>query len=462
MTTQALPTATARPLLREVRALIPLALPLIFGQLFGIGTDVIISVFAGHMGADVLAAVAIGSSLWIVVFMAVVGLMMALQPAVSALDGARRGHETGHLLAQGLMLGLGAGIVGGLLLAFGGTAFAASADHLPPAILSGVGGFLHGAAWSMPALGLLAACRGLSEGLSMTRPTMACGALGLLALGPTAYGLMYGVVIPGRGAVGGLGAEGAGLSIAAIFWLEALAYLGWIRWSGRYPAAAWTPAAWRPDGAVLVRLIRVGTPIAVTIVLEVCMFSVATLMAGRFGAVAVAGHQIALMTSAVTFMVPLGLSLAVTVRVGRAKGQGDALAMRRAGLAGFAVMLVTESVSASLMFFAAGPIAGLFTHVPAVRALAAGLLMLAAPFQFADGGQVVAMGSLRGMQDTRVPMLLAMLAYWVLGVPLGAWLAFGWGLGVRGIWIGLMAGLVVAAVLLTMRFLRATAARLRP
>jgi MATE family multidrug resistance protein len=388
--------------------------------------------------------------------------MMSLQPAVAALDGAQKGHETGHLLAQGLMLGLGAGTLGGLLLAFGGTGFAAAADHLPPAVLGGVRGFLHGAAWSVPALGLLAACRGLSEGLSMTRPTMACGALGLLALGPTAYGLMYGVAVPGLGQLGGFGASGAGFSIAVIIWLQALAYLGWIRWSGRYPRGVWSLAAWRPDGRVLARLVRVGAPIAVTIVLEVCMFSVATLMAGRFGAVAVAGHQIALMTSAVTFMVPLGLSLAVTVRVGRAMGQGDRAAMRRAGLAGLTVMLATQSLGGSLMFFAAVPIAGLFTHVPAVLGLGAALLMLAAPFQFADGTQVVAMGALRGLQDTRVPMLLAMLAYWLIGVPLGAWLAFDRGLGVRGIWIGLMCGLVVAAVLLTTRFLRATARPVRP
>ena len=459
MTTEVLPARSGHPFLREVQALVPLALPLVLGQLFGIGTDVIISVFAGHLGADVLAAVALGSSVWIVVFMAVVGLMMSLQPAVSALDGAGRRQEAGHLLPQGLMLGLGAGMLGGLLLAVGGEAFA-RATHLPPAVLPGVAGFLHAAAWSMPALGLLAACRGLSEGLSMTRPTMLCGALGLAALVPIAYVLMDGSSL--AGVPHGLGAQGAGLTIALVFWLQAVAYLAWVRFSGRYPAAAWQRSAWAPDWRVLCRLLRVGAPIAVTIVLEVCMFSVATLMAGRFGAVAVAGHQIALMATAVSFMVPLGLSMAVTVRVGRAVGQGDPAAIRHAGLAGFAVMGVCQCISCSLMLFAASSIAGLFTHVPAVIALGSTLLTLAAIFQFADGTQVVAMGSLRGLQDTRVPMLLAMLAYWLLGVPLGGWLAFSCGLGVPGIWMGLMAGLTAAAVLLTTRFLRATALPLTP
>ncbi|MBW4023687.1 MAG: MATE family efflux transporter [Proteobacteria bacterium] len=456
MTTQASAFANPRPVLREVQALVPLALPLILGQLFGIGTDVIISIVAGHIGADVMAAVALGSSLWIVVFMAVVGLMMSLQPAVSTLDGAGRGHEAGHLLAQGLMLGLLAGTLAGLLLALAGPAFARETG-MPRAILSGVDAFLHGAAWSLPALGVLAACRGVSEGLSMTRPTMICGGLGLIALGPSAYGLMHGIVLPAMGPMGGFGAEGAGFAIAVIFWLQAVAYLGWIRMSGRYPADAWRGRAWAPDLRVLARLVRVGAPIAVTIVLEVCMFSVATLMAGRFGAVAVAGHQVALMTSAVFFMVPLGLSLAVTVRVGRAVGQRDPVAVRRAGLAGFTVMLVAQGISAVAMFSASGTIAGLFTQVPPVVTLASTLLTIAAFFQFADGTQCVAMAALRGLQDTRVPMLLAMLSYWLLGVPLGAWLAFDRGFGVPGIWIGLMAGLTVAAILLTTRFLCRTA-----
>jgi MATE family multidrug resistance protein len=291
---------------------------------------------------------------------------------------------------------------------------------------------------------------------------MICGALGLAALVPSASVLMDGAGIPLLGSWPAGGAEGAGFTNAVVFWLQALAYLGWVRFSGRYPSTAWRRGAWVPDWRVLGRLLRVGAPIAVTIMLEVCMFSVATLMAGRFGAVAVAGHQIALMTSAVFFMVPLGLSLGVTVRVGHAVGQGNRAGIRRAGLAGFAVMAACQCVSCALMLTEARSIAGLFTDVPAVIGLGSTLLMLAAVFQFADGTQTVAMASLRGLQDTRVPMLLAMLAYWLLGVPLGAWLAFGRGLGVPGIWMGLMAGLTVAAVLLTTRFLRATALSVRP
>jgi MATE family multidrug resistance protein len=458
MTADVLRASKARPFAREVATLVLLALPLILGQLFGIGTDVILSIFGGHMGADVMASVALGSSLWIVVFMAVVGMMMSVQPAISILHGAGREDEAGHVFAQALILGLSIGILGGLGLAFIGP-LTASAMNLPPVVLPGVAAFLHGAAFSIPGLGLLVGCRGLSEGLSMTRPTMMVGGLGLLCLIPVAWILMEGATLPGLGMCGGWGPFGAGLAIAFVLMMEALCYLLWISLSGRYPMVAWNRRAFRFDWPVILRLVRVGAPIAVAIVMEVCMFSVATLMIGRFGAVAVAGHQVALMTSAVFFMVPLGLALGVTVRVGRAVGAKDAAGTRRAGLAGFVVMLCTQSLSGLCMLFLPHEIAGVFTDVPAVAALGASLLTLAAFFQFADGTQVVAMAALRGLEDTRVPMLLAMLAYWLFGIPLGAVLAFLAHLGVRGVWFGLMGGLTLAALM--SRFFWATAGGLR-
>ncbi|MCB8878981.1 MATE family efflux transporter [Acidisoma cellulosilytica] len=457
MTTDILRAPKARPFAREVGTLVLLALPLILGQLFGIGTDVILSMVGGHMGATVMASVALGSSLWIVVFMAVIGLMMSSQPAISRLHGAGREHEAGHVFAQALLLGLGFGTLGGIVLAVAGPLFA-TLMHLPPAVLPGISAFLHGAAFSVPALGIVAACRGLSEGLSMTRPTMLVGGAGLAFLVPAAWLLMEGAHLPGLGFVGGYGPMGAGIAISFVLAMEALFYLLWVGLSGRYPMVEWTAEAFRIDPAVISRLIRVGAPIAVAIVMEVCMFSVATLMVGQFGAVAVAGHQVALMTSAVFFMVPLGLSLAVTVRVGRAVGARDKPAILRAGLAGFIVMLCTQTCSGLCMELLPHAITGAFTDIPAVAALGASLLVLAGFFQFADGTQAVAMAALRGLEDTRVPMLLAVLAYWLCGIPLGAAFAFGLHMGVRGVWFGLMSGLTLAALMLTLRFFWKTGA----
>ncbi|HZZ58109.1 MAG TPA: MATE family efflux transporter [Opitutaceae bacterium] len=460
MTAGVMRATKARPFAQEVATLFLLALPLILGQLFGMGTDVILSIIGGHMGADVMASVALGSSLWIVVFMAVLGMMMSVQPAISILHGAGREHEAGHVFAQALILGLAIGILGGLLLAFAGPLVATQMD-LPRAVRPGVTAFLRGAAFSIPGLGLLACCRGLSEGLSMTRPTMAVGGFGLVCLVPVAWVLMEGVTLPWFGRVGGFGPLGAGLAIAFVLLAEAGFYLLWIRASGRYPMVEWSAPAFRLDTVAIGHLMRVGAPIAVAVVMEVCMFSVATLMVGHFGAVAVAGHQVALMTSAVFFMVPLGLSLAVTVRVGRAVGARDKAGIRRAGCAGFAVMFCTQSVSACCMLLVPREIAGVFTDVPAVATLGASLLTLAGLFQFADGTQVIAMAALRGLQDTRVPMVLAMLSYWLVGIPLGAVFAFFAHLGVRGVWFGLMGGLTLAALMLTTRFFLASAAGLK-
>ncbi len=175
-------------------------------------------------------------------------------------------------------------------------------------------------------------------------------------------------------------------------------------------------------------------------------------MISRLGTVAIDGHQIAINVASVTFMLPLGLALAVTVRVGNAAGRGDAEAVRWAGFTGVALTFLTQSVSASLMLSIPHAIAHIYSGDPRVIALAAQLLVLAGIFQFSDGIQVVSNGALRGLKDTRVPMFITVFAYWVVGMPTGAWLAFRAGHGVRGMWMGLIAGLTAAAILLLARW----------
>jgi MATE family multidrug resistance protein len=449
------PPASRATLLREIGILLPLAIPLILGQLFSFGTDVVSTLLAGHLGASVLAAVSVGTSLWIVIFVVVVGLMMSVQPTVAQLDGAGQRAATAGVFRQGVILGLSIGLLCMVIVATAGRSLAAGVG-VPPNLLSMASGFLLASTLSFPALGLLSACRGFSEGLSRTRPTMVCGAIGLLMLGPIGYALMYGI----PGVLPGLGATGDGLALSAVLWAEALAYLAWIRLSGRYGGVDWDSGGWRPDFAILLRLLRIGLPISVTLLLEVTMFSAATLVVAHFGAVAVAAHQIAMTMSALFFMVPLGLSLGVTVRVARFIGQGDPESARRAGTAGFVLMLATQTVSFVVLLCFAHSIAGVFTEDLRVAALASLLLGFAAVFQFSDGTQVVANGALRGLPDTRMPMLLVLLSYWAVGMPTAIWLAFSWRLGPAGIWIGLTAGLSVAALLLTGRFFRATRPRL--
>jgi MATE family multidrug resistance protein len=182
------------------------------------------------------------------------------------------------------------------------------------------------------------------------------------------------------------------------------------------------------------------------------LFVAVALVIGTLGTDVVAGHQVAINVSSVAFMVPLGLAMATTVRVGHAVGRGDGQGVRDAGIVGIGLTLCAQAVSSGLMLGLPHQIAGLYTDDAGVIALAAQLLVLAGVFQLSDGIQVAANGALRGLKDTRVPMFITLFAYWGMGMPIGWWLAFPQGMGARGMWIGLIAGLTVAAVLLSRRF----------
>jgi MATE family multidrug resistance protein len=167
-----------------------------------------------------------------------------------------------------------------------------------------------------------------------------------------------------------------------------------------------------------------------------------------------AAHQIAINVSALCFMVPMGLAEATTVRIGHALGRSDPHGLRRAALAGYTIVLATQAMSALLLLAGNEFVVGFYTADATVAALAASLLLYAAAFQFPDGVQVLSAGALRGLKDTRVPMVLAALAYWGIGMPVGAGLGLGLGWGPRGMWVGLIFGLTMAAVLLCSRFWR--------
>jgi MATE family multidrug resistance protein len=207
---------------------------------------------------------------------------------------------------------------------------------------------------------------------------------------------------------------------------------------------------------VLGELLRLGVPMGVSLLMEAGLFIVGALLVGTLGARVIASHQIAINVASVAFMLPLGITMATTVRVGRAVGRGDADGARHAGFAGMLAALGTQTLSCAAMTLLPRRIAGWYTDDAAVAELAAQLLLLAAVFQFSDGIQATANGALRGLKDTAVPMLITSFAYWGVGMPVGWSLTFPAGLGVAGMWVGFIAGLSTAAVLLLLRFRRLT------
>ncbi|SFR92411.1 multidrug resistance protein, MATE family [Dyella sp. OK004] len=434
----------------EIGATVRLALPLIAAQLAAVGTNVVDAVLAGHYSAHVLGAVAVGASIWALAIVSGIGMMMAVPPSVSQLDGAGRRHEVGAVFRQALWLAVGMGV-----LLWAGVRHAAPLIDLigvAPGLRADVVEFLHAISWGAPALTTYFALRGLSEGLSMTRPSMYFSLGGLAVLAPLGYVLMF-----GKFGLEPQGARGCGIATALVLWMEMLGFAFYVSRHPNYRGLNLGERFDLPSPHRIRELMSVGLPMAVTLLAEGGLFVAVALALGTLGEDVVASHQVALNIASFFFMIPLGLAMAITVRVGNAVGRGDAAGVRYAGFCGIGLTLVTQLVSAGLMLSLPHVIASLYTRDATVIALATQLIVLAGIFQFSDGIQVASNGALRGLKDTRAPMAMTLFAYWVIGMPVGWWLAFRHGLGARGMWMGLVAGLSVAAVLLFTRFWRSSA-----
>lgn len=423
-----------------------LAAPLVVGQLCIMGQNAADVLLAGHVSAHVLGAVGVGTSLWWLVQMAMAGVLLSVSPAVSQLDGAGRRAEIGPVFVQSLWLAGGIGLVGMAVVALGGPALV-TAMGVDADLRDDISLFLRVISLAAPAMVLFVACRGLSEGLSLPRPSMLMGLAGLVLLVPLGWLLMYGPF--GLPPLGVLGSAIAGVIVA---YAQAIGFV-LILWRGRrYQNLGWR-FAWRlPRTAPLRPLLGTGLPIAASLILESGLFTTAALVIARFGPAAAGGHQVAMSVAALWFMIPLGIAFASTVRVGRAAGRFDTAGARRAGMVALAMVVASQCVSSALLLSIPHAIASLYTQDPEVRARATMLLRFAAIFQLADGIQVAALASLRGLKDTRWPMLLTGVAYWIVGMPVGVLCAYQLGMGPPGMWIGLIAGLATAAAALLTRF----------
>ncbi len=444
----------ARTWRRELAETFALAWPLVLTQLAQTAiysTDVIM---IGRLGATELAASALAVNLYSVLLFTGMGLVTAAAPLISAELGARRHsvREVRRTVRMALWAAFLYTIPASVLL--WNTEAILLALGQDPGLSRQSGEFMRALQWALfPAL-VIVVLRNFVAALG--RPILP---LIVTLVGIAANILGNWVLIYGHFGMPALGLVGSGYASTITFTVMAATLAGVIFVHRSFRRTYVFGRLLKPDWARLREIVRIGTPIAFTLAFEVTVFSAAVYLMGLIDQTSVAAHAIALQIAAVTFMVPLGISQATTIRVGMAYGARDADWVGRAGSVSLAMALAFMTLAALTIWAIPRELASLFldasnpVNAP-VLDLAVKFLFIAAIFQLADGAQVVGAAMLRGLQDTRVPMLFAAFGYWVVGLGGGALLAFGAGLEGVGVWIGLAAGLGMVAVLMLWRWSR--------
>ena len=436
----------------EASATTRLALPIVATQLAQVSIMTVDVLFLGRLGPEALAAGALG---WNLVFMVTIfgfGICMAAAPMMAQAIGRRRGQlrDVRRSMRQAFWASGLVALLGVALLSR--SAWALSFLGQDPAIVAVAADYVDALAWGLlPALWFMV-LRQFAGALQRPRAALVAQlvALAINVLGNWA-------LIFGNLGMPALGVVGSGIATTIANWISFLGLLGFVLVDRRMRRYSLLGRFWRADWPRLLELFRLGLPVAGVLLLEVALFSAAVYAIGAISTEQLAAHQIAIQCAAVTFMVPFGLAQAATVRVGLAAGAGDREGVRRAGWTPFFLGLAFMSATAVVLWAWGRPIAGLFLDlsVPAnaaVALVAVEFLAVAAVFQVFDGSQTIAMGALRGLKDTRVPMAFAALGYWVLGFTTGCIAAFPLGMGGLGVWIGLALGLGAVAILATARF----------
>lgn len=438
-------TRTTR-FLDESRQLLRLAGPIVLSQLGFVLMGLLDTVMAGRAGAVEQAVVGLGVAVWIPVFISLMGVVQALSPIVAHHFGAGDHQAIVHDTQQAVWLAALLGLLPLALLPL--------ADDLLH--LSGVDAelaaktvlFLQGIVLGLPAALMFRALSFYSASINHTRPLIGLAAVGLLA-----NALLNWLLIYGHWGLPALGGAGCGWASGIGMWLSLLLMGAYTARSHHYrDVRLYHDWGW-PEWGTFKRLLKLGLPIGAAHLAEVSAFAGVALMIGSLGAVPIAAHQVGLNFASLVFMLPMGLSTALSIRVGQSLGAQDPRAARFIAACGLVLALLIALALVPLLIGLREEIVTLYSPDAAVQAVAATLLLFAAAWQLADATQVIAIGALRGYKVTMLPMWLMIVAFWAIGIPLGAWLGHrGWAaydvapLGVYGFWIGLVTALFAAAV----------------
>lgn len=441
------------PWRQELKALIILMAPILVTQLAQAGYGFIDTVMAGQVSPLDLAAVAVGASVWLPLFLLISGIVMATTPLVAAAYGAGRFQEIPRITHQALWLGLMIGLMGMLVLQ--NISFIFPLLHVPNNLQEKTELYLLGVSLGMPAVAIFCVLRFYSEALGHTKPVMIISLLGILLNIPANF-----VFIHGLWGLPKMGGAGCGWATAIVMTSMMFVLLAYVLLSPSFARTRILQSDMAPLGSLMWRILKLGVPIGVAIFFEVSVFSCVAVLVSPFGERVVAAHQVSLSVTSMLFMVPLSLAISMTIRTGQAYGRHDLTGIKLTRKTGLITTTTIASCSALMIILCRESITGLYTNDASVRALASDLLLFAAGYQIFDALQVGAAGCLRGVQNTRSPMIMTLIAYWMVALPVGYSLGMfpiwhGQPLQAYGFWFGLVTGLGVACALLNWRLAKA-------
>ncbi len=431
----------------ELRALILLAVPVVLSELGWMAQGVVDTIMVGALGPAAIGAVAVGNAVFYTPSLFGIGVLLGLDTLVSQAYGRKDYDECHRWLAQGVYLA--SFIAPVIMLALWIASYSYARVGIAPEVAAPAGAYLRVLNWSTLPLLLYGASRRYLQGVGQVRVITVTFIIANLLNWLGNWVLIY-----GKWGAPAMGVAGSALStvLARIFMALALVGFAW-----RYERSRGHPLFrhWAgPSLAKLKQLVRLGAPAAAQIVFEVGAWNLATFAAGWLTPVALATHQIALNYAALTYMVPLGISAAAAVAVGHAVGAGDAHRARRAGWLALALGTGFMLCAGLVFLIAPRPLIALFSTDAQIMAVGPSLMIIAAAFQIFDGIQTVSTGALRGLGETKAPMMANLVGYWVLGLPLGLTLCFVLKWGIYGLWIGLTLALVIISTTLLFRWKR--------
>jgi len=438
---------------KQSRITFLLAYPVMLSQLGQILVGVSDSVMVGQLGTAPLAGVSLGNSIFILFLTFGIGISYGITPLVAKADGERNNNKIIEVLKHGFLVNGITGLILFMLLFL--TSFIFPYLNQPEDVILLAKPYFLVISFSIIPFMVFQVFRQFAEGLSLTRQAM------IITISGNILNVFFNyILIFGKFGLPAYGLVGAGIATLISRIYMAFAMILFVAY-GQIFKPYWKEFRKKGlDKGIIRNILSIGLPSGLQFIFEVGAFSLAAIMIGWLGATSLAAHQIAINLAAITYMMATGLATATTIRVGNQLGRKDYKSMRMVGFTGFYMSAIFMGFNALILITGRHFFPTLYINEPEVIEIASSLLFIAAVFQLSDGVQVVGLGALRGMADVKIPTLITLLAYWILALPVGYVFGFSLNMGAFGIWIGLLTGLTIAAVLLYIRFNKLSLARL--